>query len=109
MPLNTLRVHTKYVLVKLVGSKVLWAVAAENTGAWYWRIFPSPPFPCLNCGGGDRWLRHLYFRSPTYLRLWQLSSFPFGKYTTATTSPFLETSCGDLLRDKPSSLSSHYD
>ncbi|GFW12094.1 hypothetical protein TNCV_4531591 [Trichonephila clavipes] len=20
---------------------------------------PSPPVPCLNCGGGDRWCRHL--------------------------------------------------
>ncbi|GFS61641.1 uncharacterized protein TNCV_4312931 [Trichonephila clavipes] len=34
MPPNTLQVHTEYVLVKSV-------------------------VPCLNCGGGDRWCRHL--------------------------------------------------
>ncbi|GFX80177.1 uncharacterized protein TNCV_2108211 [Trichonephila clavipes] len=59
MPPITLRVHTEYVLVKSVGAKVLWAVAAETTGAGDWRIFPSPPVPCLNCGGGDRWCHHL--------------------------------------------------
>ncbi|GFX98508.1 hypothetical protein TNCV_1500861 [Trichonephila clavipes] len=58
MPPNTLRVHTEYVLVKSVGSKVLCAVAAETTSAGNWRIFPSHPAPCLNCGGGDRWCRH---------------------------------------------------
>ncbi|GFT36551.1 uncharacterized protein TNCV_1344991 [Trichonephila clavipes] len=58
MPPNTLRVHTEYVLVKSVGPKVLWEVAAETTSAWGWIIFPSPPAPCLNCGGGDRWCRH---------------------------------------------------
>ncbi|GFV56019.1 uncharacterized protein TNCV_2266051 [Trichonephila clavipes] len=59
MPPNTLRVHTEYVLVKSVGPRVLWAVAAETTSAGDWRIFPSPSVPCLNCGGGDRWCRHL--------------------------------------------------
>ncbi|GFU97465.1 hypothetical protein TNCV_1913201 [Trichonephila clavipes] len=28
---NTLRVHTEFVLVKSVGLKILWAVAAETT------------------------------------------------------------------------------
>ncbi|GFX91883.1 uncharacterized protein TNCV_3577131 [Trichonephila clavipes] len=59
MPQNTLRVHTEYVLVKSLGPKVLWAVAAETTSAEDWRIFPCPPAPCLNCGDGDRWCRHL--------------------------------------------------
>ncbi|GFX44662.1 uncharacterized protein TNCV_4441671 [Trichonephila clavipes] len=58
MPPNTFRVHTEYVLVKSVGPKVLWVVAAETTSAGDWRIFPSPPVPCLNCGSGDRWCRH---------------------------------------------------
>ncbi|GFX06387.1 hypothetical protein TNCV_2939151 [Trichonephila clavipes] len=53
MPPNTLRVHKEYVLVKSVGSKVLWAVAAETTSAEDCIIFPSPPVSCLNCGGGD--------------------------------------------------------
>ncbi|GFU66833.1 transposable element Tcb1 transposase [Trichonephila clavipes] len=51
MPPNTLRVHTEYVLVKSVGPNALWAVAAETMDAGGWRIFPSPPVPCLNCGG----------------------------------------------------------
>ncbi|GFW98486.1 hypothetical protein TNCV_3791171 [Trichonephila clavipes] len=46
---NTLRLHTEYVLVKSVGSKVSWA---EIASAGYWRIFHSPSLPCLNCGGG---------------------------------------------------------
>ncbi|GFV03198.1 uncharacterized protein TNCV_4017951 [Trichonephila clavipes] len=29
------------------------------TSAEDWRIFPSPSVPCINCGGGDRWCRHL--------------------------------------------------
>ncbi|GFS89198.1 uncharacterized protein TNCV_1259361 [Trichonephila clavipes] len=70
---NTLRVHTEYVLVKSEGPKVLWAVTAEITGAGDWRIFLSPPVPCLNCGDGDRWCRHLSYRTPTCLRFWQLS------------------------------------
>ncbi|GFW73827.1 hypothetical protein TNCV_1542811 [Trichonephila clavipes] len=57
MPPNSLRVHTGRVLVKSVGPKVLWAVAAETTGAGPGEYFP--PVPCLNCGGGDRWCRHL--------------------------------------------------
>ncbi|GFX50201.1 hypothetical protein TNCV_2782231 [Trichonephila clavipes] len=45
---NTLRiVHTEYILVKSVGPKVLWVVAAETTSVGDWRIFPSPPVPCL--------------------------------------------------------------
>ncbi|GFS82598.1 uncharacterized protein TNCV_3602311 [Trichonephila clavipes] len=84
MPPNTLRVHTEYVLVKSVGPKVLWAVAAETTGAGDWRIFPSPPVSCLNCGDGDRWCHHLSCRTPTCLRLWQLSFLPFGEDTTTT-------------------------
>ncbi|GFU49396.1 uncharacterized protein TNCV_2161941 [Trichonephila clavipes] len=59
MPPNTLRVHTEHVIVKSVGPKVLWSVAAETMGVGGWRIFPSPPVPCLNCGGGDRWCHHL--------------------------------------------------
>ncbi|GFU72949.1 hypothetical protein TNCV_4636831 [Trichonephila clavipes] len=59
MPPNTFRVHTECMLVKSVGPKVLWAVAAGTTGAGDWRIFPSLPIPCLNCGGGDRWRCHL--------------------------------------------------
>ncbi|GFX53084.1 hypothetical protein TNCV_1655431 [Trichonephila clavipes] len=57
MPPNTLRVHTEYVLVKSLGPKVLWAVAAEPTSAgsgeysppsssrpklWVWRSVVSP-------------------------------------------------------------------
>ncbi|GFV10763.1 hypothetical protein TNCV_1756011 [Trichonephila clavipes] len=58
MPPNTLRVHSEYVLVKSVGPKVLWAVAAETTSArglenislpsssmpklWRWRSVVSP-------------------------------------------------------------------
>ncbi|GFW75659.1 hypothetical protein TNCV_4428421 [Trichonephila clavipes] len=59
MSSNTLRVQTGYVLVKSVGPKVLWAVAAGTTGVGGWRIFPSPPVPWQNCGGEDRWCRHL--------------------------------------------------
>ncbi|GFV43955.1 uncharacterized protein TNCV_492801 [Trichonephila clavipes] len=59
MPPNTLRVHTYYVLVKSVGPKVLWAVAAKTSSAGNWGIFPFPPVPCLNWGGEDRWCRHL--------------------------------------------------
>ncbi|GFS78761.1 hypothetical protein TNCV_3149151 [Trichonephila clavipes] len=53
MPPNTLLVHTEYVHVKSVGAKVLWAEKLD------WRIFPSPPNPWQNCGGGDKWCRHL--------------------------------------------------
>ncbi|GFT60666.1 hypothetical protein TNCV_3583861 [Trichonephila clavipes] len=59
MPPNTLRVHTEYVLVKSVGPKVPWAVAKGATGAEDWIMFSSPPVPCLNYGGRDRWCRHL--------------------------------------------------
>ncbi|GFS48226.1 hypothetical protein TNCV_2296221 [Trichonephila clavipes] len=51
-----LRVHTECVLVKSVGLKVLWAESrVQGTG----ENFPPLQFPCLNCGGGDRWWRHL--------------------------------------------------
>ncbi|GFV54884.1 hypothetical protein TNCV_4446601 [Trichonephila clavipes] len=75
---NTLRVHTEYVLVKSVGSKVLWVVAAEATSAGDWRIFPSTPVPYLNCGGRDRWCCHLLCnRSPNCLTdSDKLHSFP---------------------------------
>ncbi|GFV61928.1 uncharacterized protein TNCV_4107321 [Trichonephila clavipes] len=54
MPPNTLQVHTEYVLVKSVGSKVLWAESrVHGTGEY----FPAPPVPRKNCGG--RWCRHL--------------------------------------------------
>ncbi|GFU09125.1 uncharacterized protein TNCV_1319641 [Trichonephila clavipes] len=55
MPPNTLRVHTEYVLVKSVGPKSC-GLSHERRD---WRIFPSPSVPCRNCGGGDRWCRHL--------------------------------------------------
>ncbi|GFX89003.1 uncharacterized protein TNCV_2853031 [Trichonephila clavipes] len=36
MPLNTLRVHTENVLVKLVGSKILWAESRlQGTGEYF--------------------------------------------------------------------------
>ncbi|GFW83345.1 uncharacterized protein TNCV_2544431 [Trichonephila clavipes] len=55
MPPNTLRIHTEYVLVKSVGLKSC-GLSHERRD---WRIFPSPSVPCRNCGGGDRWCRHL--------------------------------------------------
>ncbi|GFW60940.1 hypothetical protein TNCV_4871511 [Trichonephila clavipes] len=51
MPLNALRGHTEYMLVKSVGPKVLCAESRE--------YFSSVPF--LNCGGGNRRCRHLSF------------------------------------------------
>ncbi|GFX87935.1 transposable element Tcb2 transposase [Trichonephila clavipes] len=68
MPPNTLRVHTEYVLVKSVGLKVLWEVAAETTGAEGWGIFPSTPVPCLNCGGGGARVQR---NSSTMMRVWE--------------------------------------
>ncbi|GFU70349.1 hypothetical protein TNCV_2106881 [Trichonephila clavipes] len=56
IPPNTLRVHTEYVLVKLVGLKVLWAESrVQGTGEyfhslnpmaklWWWRLVVSPSF-----------------------------------------------------------------
>ncbi|GFT30456.1 hypothetical protein TNCV_2377441 [Trichonephila clavipes] len=40
-----------------------------------WRIFPSPPVLCLNCGGGDQWCRHLsslreFQRAKSYCHLY---------------------------------------
>ncbi|GFW69423.1 uncharacterized protein TNCV_487721 [Trichonephila clavipes] len=56
VPPNTLRVHAEYMLVKSVGPKVLWAESrVQGTG----EKFPSSSVPCLNCGGGNRWGRHL--------------------------------------------------
>ncbi|GFY21158.1 uncharacterized protein TNCV_3992021 [Trichonephila clavipes] len=53
---NIFQVHTEYVLVKSVGPKVLWAESrVQGTG----EFFPSHSVPYLNCGGGDRWCRHL--------------------------------------------------
>ncbi|GFX42087.1 hypothetical protein TNCV_2135021 [Trichonephila clavipes] len=51
---NTLRVHTEYVLVKSVGSKVLWAESRMHRNGEHF-----PPVPWQNCGGGDRWCLHL--------------------------------------------------
>ncbi|GFV85421.1 SEA domain-containing protein [Trichonephila clavipes] len=49
-----LRVHTEYVLVKSVGPKLLWVESrVQGTGEYF------PSVPCLNCGGGDTWCRHL--------------------------------------------------
>ncbi|GFV13320.1 uncharacterized protein TNCV_3656401 [Trichonephila clavipes] len=56
MPPNTLRVHTKHVLVKSVGPKSC-GLSHERRD---WRIFPSPSVPCRNWGGGDRWCCHLF-------------------------------------------------
>ncbi|GFV41395.1 uncharacterized protein TNCV_3090051 [Trichonephila clavipes] len=52
---NTIRVHTKYVLVKSVDPKSC-GLCHEHRD---WGIFPSPSVPCRNCGGGDRWFRYL--------------------------------------------------
>ncbi|GFY11695.1 hypothetical protein TNCV_1528881 [Trichonephila clavipes] len=79
MPPNTLRRHTECVVVKSVGPKVSWAVTADTTGAKGWGIFPSPPVPCLNWEGGDRWVRDLSYRSPTCLRLRQISFLLSGR------------------------------
>ncbi|GFV14772.1 hypothetical protein TNCV_3959821 [Trichonephila clavipes] len=59
MPPNILQVHTEYAFVNSVGPKVLWTVAVETTGVGGWRIFLSPPVPCLNFGWGDSWPRNL--------------------------------------------------
>ncbi|GFV21932.1 hypothetical protein TNCV_4526191 [Trichonephila clavipes] len=82
MPPNTLRLHTEVRDVKSAGPKVLWAVAAETTSAGGWRIFLSPPVPCLNCGGGDSVV------SPSIVKnfnlshiLWQHSFLSFGNFT----------------------------
>ncbi|GFT79835.1 hypothetical protein TNCV_4597601 [Trichonephila clavipes] len=45
MPPNILQGHMEHVLAKLVGTKVLWAVATESMDAGGWRIFPSPLVP----------------------------------------------------------------
>ncbi|GFV24393.1 hypothetical protein TNCV_2005761 [Trichonephila clavipes] len=48
--------HMEYVLVKSAGPKVLRAESrAQGTGEY----FPPLQFPCQNCGGRDRWCRHL--------------------------------------------------
>ncbi|GFT81524.1 hypothetical protein TNCV_3673721 [Trichonephila clavipes] len=81
MPSNALRVHTEYVLVESLAPKVLCAVAAKTTGSGDWRIFPCPPVPSLNCGGGDRWCRYLSCRNPTCFGSWQLSFLLLGNDT----------------------------
>ncbi|GFT67716.1 hypothetical protein TNCV_271211 [Trichonephila clavipes] len=74
-------VHTDYVLVKSVGPKFLWMVAEETTGEGGWRIFTSPPIPCLNCGDGDRWCPHLSSQA--------LATFiPFLRKDTTTTTKY---------------------
>ncbi|GFU24375.1 hypothetical protein TNCV_1264521 [Trichonephila clavipes] len=60
MPPNTLQIYTAYVLVTPLCPKVLWVVAAKTTSVEDWRIFYTPPVPCLNCGGGDWWHRAIY-------------------------------------------------
>ncbi|GFY33906.1 hypothetical protein TNCV_4596141 [Trichonephila clavipes] len=74
MPPNNLPVHMEYVLFKSVDPKVLWVVSAEAMGTGGWKIILSPPIPCLNWGGGDRWCHHLSCRSPTCFRFWHLYS-----------------------------------
>ncbi|GFV59697.1 hypothetical protein TNCV_1907681 [Trichonephila clavipes] len=82
MPPNTLRVHTEYVLVKSVGLKALWVVEAESTSAGSWRIFLSPPVPCLNLW---RWKSVAspsnFKKSNLSHRLWKHSFLPFGNFT----------------------------
>ncbi|GFW53689.1 hypothetical protein TNCV_4815891 [Trichonephila clavipes] len=79
MPPNTLRIDTKNMLAKSLDPKVLWVVAAKTISAVDWRMFSFPPVPCLNCGGGDRWYRHISFRNPTCLGSRNFHSFPSGK------------------------------
>ncbi|GFS77628.1 hypothetical protein TNCV_819441 [Trichonephila clavipes] len=61
-------------LLKSVGSKVLWVFAAETTGAGGWRIFPSPPVQCLKIveveisGSDSEWCCHSC-RIPICLRI----------------------------------------
>ncbi|GFW92835.1 hypothetical protein TNCV_1736281 [Trichonephila clavipes] len=66
-------------------SKSLMGGHRKNHGCCGWRIFPSPPVPCLNCGEGERWCRHPSRRSPTCLRLWQHSFLSVGMDTPTTT------------------------
>ncbi|GFX81043.1 nitric oxide synthase [Trichonephila clavipes] len=78
MPSNTFRVHTEYVLVKSVGPKVLWVVAAETTGAGGWRIFPSSSMPKMwRSGVSPSIVREFNL----FHRLWQHSFLPFGYFT----------------------------
>ncbi|GFX78469.1 uncharacterized protein TNCV_1295351 [Trichonephila clavipes] len=68
-----------HLLIKSVGPKVLWTLVAETASAGDWRILPSPLVPCLNCGGGDQWCRHLSEASPTCLTgFGYIYSFPLG-------------------------------
>ncbi|GFY06126.1 uncharacterized protein TNCV_3108051 [Trichonephila clavipes] len=71
MPPNTLRAHTEYVLVKSMGLKSC-GLSHERRD---WRIFSSPSVQCRNCGGGDRWCRHLsslrgFRRAKSYCHLY---------------------------------------
>ncbi|GFW95429.1 uncharacterized protein TNCV_1721311 [Trichonephila clavipes] len=106
MPPNTHRMHTEYVLVKSVGPKVLWAVAAEATGAGSWRIFSSPPVPCLNWGGVDMWCRNLSCRSLTCLTGFGNFQFlPFEKDTTTTIPRINDFKIKELCTSKMQVLS----
>ncbi|GFU81802.1 RNase H domain-containing protein [Trichonephila clavipes] len=59
-----------------------------------WRIFPSPSVPCRNCGGGDRWCRHLSSLQGISLRKIVLSPVWFSRQTTAV----LLSPCHDEFR-----------
>ncbi|GFU01690.1 uncharacterized protein TNCV_1522251 [Trichonephila clavipes] len=53
MPPNTLRVHTEYVLVKSVGTKVLWAVSrVQETGEYFPPIQLHGKIVEVEIGGG---------------------------------------------------------
>ncbi|GFX08640.1 hypothetical protein TNCV_4171391 [Trichonephila clavipes] len=75
---NTFRVYTEHGLVKSVGPKVLWVVSAETMSAGGWRIFPSPPVPCLNCAGEDRVNDGQGTKTPELAKERTLSSYTAG-------------------------------
>ncbi|GFY30749.1 uncharacterized protein TNCV_3119091 [Trichonephila clavipes] len=50
------RIYKEYVLVKSVGPKS----CGMSHECRVWRVFPFPSDRCRNCGGGDRWCRHLW-------------------------------------------------
>ncbi|GFV93897.1 uncharacterized protein TNCV_1811521 [Trichonephila clavipes] len=63
-----LRVHTEYVLVKLVGPKSC-GLSHEHRD---WRIFSSPSVPCKNCGVGVTIYRSfgVFHRAKSYYHLY---------------------------------------
>ncbi|GFV67634.1 hypothetical protein TNCV_4623141 [Trichonephila clavipes] len=76
MPPNTLRVRTEYVLVKSVGPKVLWVVAAETRvqgaggyGSGYFHSFCDEAglFPLIAKSGG----RHTWENSRHFPNCWE--------------------------------------